>query len=218
MRKNLLYVLLICIPLCIGSAAAEMESAYQKNCKQQGLQSEDLIAWLEMPGGMMLEPVMRHPKDDTYYANHAADGSEYENGALFVQAKYNSDDFTDPVVLIYGSSTSEGESFGNLQEMYSGSFDSCQTIFLHRPERTYEYRVFAALPYSSLHILHYYDFNIDYRFNGFFDSVFSTRALGMHLEEEERPKAGNDQVIILSTKLRGDPLQRYLVMAKRLEQ
>lgn len=36
----------------------------------------------------------------------------------------------------------------------------------------------------------------------------------MHLDEDNRPVAGKDRVLILSTGLRGDPLQRYLVMAK----
>ena len=37
----------------------------------------------------------------------------------------------------------------------------------------------------------------------------------MHLDENNRPEAGRDQVLILSTALRGDSLQRYLVMARR---
>ena len=38
----------------------------------------------------------------------------------------------------------------------------------------------------------------------------------MHLDEDNRPVFGQDRVVILSTGLRGDSLQRYLVMAKEV--
>ena len=75
--------------------------------------------------------------------------------------------------------------------------------------------MFAAMPYSSIHILHYYDFSVKRRYDSFFDSVYSARLLGMHADQSNRPEAGEDRVVILSTALRGDPMQRYLVMARK---
>lgn len=218
MRCTRVIALLLCTLLSLGSVAATAENAYQALCQQQGLQDAAVIAWIDIPGASICEPVMRHPNDDLYYSMHAPDGKESATGTLFVQAKYNAADFSDPVTLIYGSSASEEAPWGRLQELYSGSFDSCRLLYLHTPEETQEYLVFSALPYSSIHILHYYNFRIGRQYDSFFDSVFSTRALGMHLDEDNRPVSGKDQVIIFSTALRGDSLQRYLVMAKRIIQ
>lgn len=213
---NVISFLILFILLCSVSGYAAGESAYQELCRQNKLSSADLIAWLEIPGASICEPVMRHPEDDAYYAKHAADGTTNTAGAVYVQQKYNADNFSDPVTLIYGSSALETDPFGKLQELFSGSFDQCRTVYVHLPEETREYTVFAALPYSSIHILHYYDFGVARRFGSFFDSIYSTRALGMHLDRENRPEYGQDQALILSTGLRGDALQRYLVMAKRV--
>lgn len=208
---------MIGIVLCLGGAGAFAETAYQELCRRHGYQSPDVIAWLEIPGTSICEPVMRHPLDDSYYAEHNAQGKKNGIGTLYVQAKYNAADFSDPVTLVYGSSSAETAPFYRLQEIYSGSFESCRTMYLHMPTATQEYVVFASIPHSSIHILHYYDFHSARRYTSFFDSVFATRALGMHLEADDRPEAGSDRVIILSTGLRGDPLQRYLVMAKPVE-
>lgn len=215
MRSRIRWLLVLVTLLCLGCGCGSAESRYQALCSQNGLSSTDVIAWLEVPGASICEPVMRHAQDDTYYAKHAADGQENAFGALYVQAGYNASDFSDPVTIIYGSSVSEKAPFGKLQELYSGSFQQCTTVWLHMPEESCEYEVFAAVPHSSIHILYYYDFSSERRYNGFFDNVFSTRALGMHLDEDKRPVFGEDSVVILSTGLRGDSLQRYLVMARK---
>ena len=206
----LLLAMLACLT-CSGAAAA---SDYYTLTVESGIQSQDVIAWLEIPGADFCQPVMRHPTDDAYYASHLADGTEKAYGSVYVQAGYNAADFSDPVTLIYGSSATENAPFWMLQETFSGSFDQYRRVLVHTPKGTQEYIVFAAIPHTSIHILHYYDFSSSKRFDTFFDSVYSTRALGMHLDEDIRPVPGVDQVIILSTALRGDSLQRYLVMAK----
>ena len=207
---------LLCLLLGAGCVGATEVQSYQTLCEQYGLLNSEVIAWLEIPGFSFCEPIMRHPDNDSYYATHDANGNENAYGALYVQAKYNAADFSDPVTLIYGSSASSEAGFGNLQEWFSGYFEQGRHLFIHTPEMTQEYLVFAALPYSSIHILHYYDFGMERRYDSFFESVFYTRALGMHLDQKNRPESGKDQVIIFSTGLRGDPLQRYLVMAKRI--
>lgn len=216
MRYKRFIAALLCLVLSIGCADALAEQTYQRLCSQEGLQSQDVIAWLEIPGASLCEPILRHAEDDAYYAKHDARGRENAYGALYVQARYNAADFSDPVTLIYGSSALEEAPFRMLQQMYSGSFEECRRICLHTPDGSREYIVFAAIPHSSIHILHYYDFRVARRYNNFFDGVFSTRALAMHLDEDNRPVFGQDRVVILSTGLRGDSLQRYLVMAKEI--
>lgn len=195
------------------AATASAQSDYDALCAGTEVNGEHVIAWLEIVSADFRQPVMRNAADDGFYASHDASGRESELGALYVQAAYNAGDFSDPVTIIYGSSRTPGAPLRDLQELYSGRFDECRQILLHLPEETLEYEVFAAIPYSSIHILYYYDFTSARRYNNFFDAVYSTRALGMHLAEGGQPEFG-DQVLILSTGLRGDPMQRYLVMAK----
>ena len=213
-----LRMLAVCLLLCAMCGAAAAETTYQSLCEQNKLDNPDVIAWIEIPGADVCAPVLRHPSDDTYYAKHDADGDESVLGTLYVQAGYNAADFSDPVTLIYGCSSVEAAPLGRLQELYSGSFDQCRCIYVHTPESTDEYLVFAAVPHSSIHILYYYDFRSARRYDAFFDNVYSTRALGMHLDEDNRPEPGEDRVLILSTGLRGDSMQRYLVMAKLVTQ
>ena len=207
-------LLAVCAALWLMCSQACAENSFYSLCIDHGITSEDACAWLESPDTGYAKPVMRHPEDDAYYASHDARGNENAVGTLYMQPTYNAADFSDPVTLVYGSSTHDAAPLGMLQEWFSGSFDKYRTIYLHLPQKTREYTVFAALPYSSIHVLHYYDFRVERRYTSFFDSVFSTRALGMHLDEDNHPTPETDHVLILSTSLRGDKTQRYLVMAK----
>lgn len=211
-------ILAACVALIwIMTCAALAQSEYARLGDENAVQAQDVAAWLEIPGAQFTMPVMQRAQDDAYYASHSADGAEFQFGTLYTQAAYNTRDFSDPVTIVYGSSGGEGAPFRNLQETFSGRFDECTAIYLHLPDGTVEYEVFAAIPYSSINILHYYDFSAERRFEGFFDDVYSTRRLGMHLDASRRPEFGQ-QVLILSTGLRGDPMQRYLVMAKPVVQ
>ena len=128
MRRRRTLAALLCLLLALLSpfGAAAEENTWQTLCTQYGLEGTDVIAWLEIPGYPLCQPVMQHPTDDAFYARHAPDGSENAYGAVYVQAKYNASDFSDPVTLLYGSSATEDAPFGRLQEQYSGSFDDCR--------------------------------------------------------------------------------------------
>lgn len=208
---RLCVILLICAVGWPGAVRAE--GRFEALCAESAAAPSDTVAWLEIPEAGFCQPVMQHAQDDSFYSAHDAAGAESRYGALYTQKAYSRRDFTDPVTIIYGSSLAEGAPLRDLQQTYSGRFEECRRMLLHLPQETLEYEVFAAVPYSSVHILHYYDFAVERRYEGFFDSVFSTRLLGMHLDEARRPGFG-DRVLILSTGLRGDGTQRYLVMAR----
>ena len=207
----------VCLMAWLIGSCAVAESQYDTLCRENTVTKAHAAAWIEIPGASFSQPVMRHDSDDSFYASHDAAGAESEYGTLYIQAGYNAGNFSDPVTVIYGSSKKEGAPLRNLQETFSGRFEECSEILLHTPGETLRYEVFAAVPYSSIHILHYFDFRVERRYNGFFDSVYSTRLLGMHLNEEKRPMFG-DRVLILSTGIRGDNMQRYLVMAKQIDE
>lgn len=207
-------LVLICalLMLCLSNGAGA-ESVYDAYCREHGVDPAQLSAVLEIPGANWLLPIMQHPTDNAFYSSHDEKGNESAVGTLYTQVAYSAKDFSDPVTVVYGGSGKETSPLRNMQEIFSGSFDACRTVYLHLPDGTREYTVFAAVPYSSIHILHYYNFRSEQRYISFFEDVFKTRKLGMHLDSVLKPQPG-EQVLILSTSHRGDSEQRYLVMAK----
>ena len=177
----------------------------------------DIYGWLEIDGTMITYPIVQSPDDDTFYLDHNSDGNYSANGAIFSESKYNSGDLSDPVTILYGHHMQSGAMFGTLQQYYSdaGLFARDVPIRIYTPDAILEYGVFAALPYSSDHILYYNDFSDPQVFKTFFESVFNTRELGANFNEAYAPQAG-DKVLILSTCLIGNNTRRFLVMATLL--
>ncbi len=174
----------------------------------------DIYAWIEIDGTKVDYPVLQSPDNDDRYLNTAYDGSRYIGGAIFTQATYNSNDFNDPVTVIYGHTMASGTLFGQLQKVYTSSdgFASHSEIKIYLPDEVRYYDVFAAVPFEKIHIMYNYDFSVEYWYNNFFDRVFDVRSLGANFNEELRPRPG-DRVIILSTCLNEDSSKRFLVMA-----
>ena len=173
----------------------------------------DVCAWLQIDGTDISYPVVQSPDDDRFYLDHDSDKNESVYGAIFTEHAYNTADFSDPLTVMYGHNMIDGSMFGNLQEFYSDKsfFDSHRDVTVYLPHEEKHYRIFAALPYSRLH-LYYYPVSHGVVFDQFFAELARTRTLGGILETDVWPKAG-DQVIVLSTCLEGNHDYRFLVMA-----
>lgn len=174
----------------------------------------EICAWMEIEGTEIDYPVLQSAENDKRYLNTAYDGSPYIGGAIFTEKKYNSNDFNDPVTLIYGHTMRSGNLFGRLQKTYSSkdSFQKHSRIIIYLPDEVRTYTVFAAVPYSKIHILNTYDFSNEYWYNRFFKEVGKIREIGANFNDEISPEYG-DRVIILSVCLNSDTTRRYLVMA-----
>lgn len=174
----------------------------------------DICAWIEIPGTKVDYPILQSPTDDTKYLHTAYDGSEYIGGAIFTEVTYNSNDFNDPVTLIYGHTMRAGTMFGQLQSVYSDSvsFAEHNEIILYLPDEVRRYQVFAAVPYDTKHILYTYDFSNNYWYKNFFKSIGEIRSLDAQFDETVSIEPG-DRVIILSTCITGNNSKRFLVMA-----
>lgn len=210
--------MLLAFALCFSAATAEEATTLESLCAEIALESADVQAWLEIPDTNISYPVMQHLQDDEYYLDHNCYGKADNYGAIYTQSEYNAFNFSDPVIVIYGHRMNNGSMFGTLQKYYSDSFDEHRTIYLYLPNgeiRTYT--VFAAMSYSDTHLLHSNNFYSRRVFNRFFDEVFATRKLALRIDQAMRPQP-EEQVIILSTCIKGDSSQRYLVMAKLNEE
>ncbi len=175
--------------------------------------NRDIYAWIEIADTDISYPVVNRAGDDSFYLTHNSLGKTDRKGALFTES-YNNLSFTDHVTVIYGHNTIDGSLFGTLQRDYSSPrfFKEHKKIMVYLPDGEYEYTVFAAVPYSNVHILYYYDFSRPRVFNVFFKNILSTRALEANIDRTVELDSSDD-ILILSTCLDGNSNKRFLVLA-----
>jgi len=197
----------------IETETARPQEEYSLDIASLKSVNPDIYAWIEIEGTKVDYPILQS-KDDSKYLSTGYDGKPYIGGAIFTESAYNSKSFDDPVTIIYGHTMKAGTLFGSLQSVYSDkkTFESCDEIKIFLDNEVRRYKVFAAVPYDTKHILYTYDFSNDYWYRNFFKSIKKIRSIGANFNEERFPEAG-EKVIILSTCLTGDNTQRYLVMA-----
>ena len=190
-------------------------------------QCEDIYAWLWIPGSdeypgrdttvpAVDYPVVQDPDDDSFYLTHGLDGQSDRNGTLYTEHAHNGTDFSDPITIIYGHNMKSGLMFGSLQEQFSNPawFASHQEMYIYTPERTLRYRVFAAVPYGTEHILYKYgNFRDRSSVSEFLETVYHVNRFGKNYNED-CTVTENDRILVLSTCLPRSADGRYLVLGK----
>lgn len=173
----------------------------------------DVYAWITVPGTPVNYPIVQSAVDDGFYLDHDSDKNYDVAGAIFTEHLYNDTSFEDKVTVLYGHDMANGSMFGELQSLYWDREFLLENdeIIIYLPDRELHFEIFAALPYSRMHLLYYYHTEKESAFNQLIEDVYGTRKLSAVLIEERRPEFG-DQVVVLSTCLSGDNRYRYLVM------
>ncbi len=202
----------------VSSVVADESAPYKSPVDFDSLykMSEDVCGWLTIPETDISYPIAQHKKNDAYYLKRALDGSRSINGTLFTEKTYNSTDFNDPVTAIYGHDMKSGAMFGLLQEHYTDieDFEKHKEIIVYCPDKELHYEVFAAVPYSKRHILHYYgSFNEKETIDEFVNELYNIRAFGANIDNNITVTQ-DDKLLILSTCLKGDISRRFLVVAR----
>lgn len=180
-------------------------------------ENKDIYAWLYIPGTGINEPLVQREGDSYYYLSHDSAGRKDGSGALFTEAAYNQRDFSDPATVIYGMNTRRGRLFDGLQAAYSSpdglaEFDE---VLIYLPEEELHYQVFAAAPFRSCHLLHYFNFGNEKRYRAFLQVVDSVKAIDANRRKDVAVAPG-DPLLILSTLRAGGSGMSYLVLAKRV--
>ncbi len=179
-------------------------------------QNPDIYAWLYIPGTGINYPVCQS-NNDAYYLSHNSDKKLDANGALFTESTYNNKGFTDPVTVVYGHNMRSGKMFGFLEETYRNGFAGHDRAIVYMPNNTYEYRLFAALPVTSSHLLYgnnYYNKEV-YRM--FLDGVLKARTLEAVIDSSYKPKE-NGKLLVLSTcRGGGKTNERYIVVGEMIK-
>ena len=179
----------------------------------------DIYAWLEVPDTDINYPVVQSATDDAFYIDHSIDGEPDRNGSIYTEHTYNNTTFSDPVTLIYGHNMRSGAMFGYLQEFFSDPewFEAHETFIVYQPDRELHYRVFAAVPYGTKHILYKYRcFREPSAMTEFLDVIYNTRKFGTNYRQD-CTVTEDDHIVILCTCLPRSADGRYLVLA-RLEE
>ena len=169
--------------------------------------NEDIYAWIDIPGTPVSYAVVQN-QSDLYYNNHAVDKSYYSGGSIFSQ-KYNTKDFRDPVTVLYGHNRESKTMFAPVNDFANREFfEAHPDIYIYTPDKVYQYKIFAAFPHSSEHLLLNYDFTKEATFTKFFGNL--NEPIDSHYRRDLFPEAG-DRVLTLSTCYKSNRMQRYLV-------
>lgn len=177
--------------------------------------NKDIYAWIRIPGTPIDYPILNRKGDNGYYLKRNYYRYADTRGSIFTE-DYNNRNFNDPVTLIYGHNMSSGSMFGSIQKTYTKKsfMQSHKELQIILPDKTYTYEIFAAVPYSNIHLMYYYDFTNTYLFTEVMNDILSVRAMNAVVDKTVKVTP-DDHIVILSTCLSGNGNQRYLLLAVR---
>ena len=172
--------------------------------------NEHIYAWMEIQDTDIRYPVVQHPTDDTYYLNHTVEGKNRLPGSIYTE-KWNSQDFSDFLTVVYGHNMKNGTMFGSLRKFRTKSYmQEHRTISFYTPEGEYHYKIFAAVTYSNAYLPSAFDYSTEAGRQGFIDSIVNVRDLSSYVDQDISVTP-EDRLVVLSTCV-GNDAYRLLVV------
>ena len=173
--------------------------------------SKNVYSWIEIPGTEVAFPIVQHPTNNSYYLRRAINGAYDVTGCTYTQ-NYNSKDFTDPNTVIYGHYMDDGSKFGPLLSyMDKDYFESHRKIVIYTETEQLVYKVFAALPFDTRHVIRSYRV-YENPLAEFLEDVYASRDARAVFADDVTVDPETDKIITLSTCLKTGS-KRYLVLA-----
>lgn len=172
--------------------------------------SENIYAWVEIPDTKLAYPVVQHPKNNSYYVRRSVNGKYDVSGCIFSE-NYNSRDFTDKNTVLYGHYMFDDSKFGTLLN-YSDKdyFEHHRSVYVYTPDEVLEYKIFAAVPFSTRHVLRSY--KGDDAHERFIRDVLAVKDPRAVIDESVEIDPDTDKILTLSTCMKTSS-KRFLVVA-----
>ena len=195
-----------------AAAVEEAEDPVRNRIDFEELQrrNPDVYAWINVPGTNIDYPILRsEEQEDEYYLNRTMDGMYGLPGSIYSE-KYNAEDFSDNVTIVYGHTLPEdGTMFTELKKYRDRAFfDANPYIYIYLPDVTLKYQIFAAVVFDNRYILGSYDFSKLEDVNAYVSELKNCFEGNIN---EELPI--ETKILTLSTCVTGVPSQRWLVSA-----
>lgn len=175
--------------------------------------NRDIFAWVNIPGTTIDYPIAQHPKDDTYYLKHGANGMASKSGCPYIELS-DSKTFMEFNTVIYGHNMNDGSMFGALHKYEDKTFsDQHRQINIYTAEHAFSYKVFAAVMYSDKWIPGTYNDKIESDRTAFLTSLKTESVKGRSFIYDDIEVTEDNIIVTFSTcdkKLRDN---RFMVVA-----
>lgn len=178
--------------------------------------NSDIYGWIQIPDTNIDYPILQNETNDAFYLDHAFDKKEDVFGAIFTE-RINAKDFTDFNTVIYGHNIKDGSFFQNLHKFEDEEFfNTHDTFTIYTETEKKIYKIFAAVEYSSKHILYNYDNQSIEERKAFLQSLRESRSMNNHYRDDVKVDE-NSKIVTLSTCIRWEPKKRYIVTGVEVE-
>lgn len=172
--------------------------------------SENIYAWVEIPETKLAYPVVQHPKNNSYYVRRSVNGKYDVSGCVFSE-NYNSREFTDKNTVLYGHYMFDDSKFGTLLNYTDKEyFEHHQSVYVYTPDEVLEYKIFAAVPFSTRHVLRSY--RGDDAHERFLADVLAVKDPRAVIDRDIEVDPEADKILTLSTCMK-TASKRFLVLA-----
>lgn len=179
-------------------------STYREKCKE-------VYAYIDVPGTDIGYPIaFCEDSDEPFYFTHDITGAPSDKGMIITDS-LNSNDFSDPMTLVFGQNPEDGTMFAQLHRFAdAGFFEDHDRFSVCFDDAQLVYKIYACYTDSDDHIFVTYDFDDPAGFATYFDHIGELRDLSMNVREEAKPVFG-DHVVALITHC-DDESKRWFVV------
>ena len=172
----------------------DQEIDFEKLCAE----NPDIYAWITIPGTEIDYPIAHCDKDNAIYLNQDMYGNKSAAGMIFTDT-YNTNDFSDPMTLVYGHNMKNGSMFAGLHAFKDSQFfEENDLIKIYMGDAELDYRIFACYISKNEQILALNDFHDSLVFNRYLEGLSEIRDFSANFRQDV-PVTFSDHVITLVT-------------------
>lgn len=176
--------------------------------------TEDIYAWIQIPGTLVDYPILQHPTDDSYYLDHTPEGAAGLPGSIYTESVHPKD-FSAPLTVIYGHNMRNDTMFGSLHDYEKADkLEESPYVYIFLPDKTLVYQVFAAVRFSDAYLPARGDYAKEEDFVSFVDEL---RGSAGNVREDVEVPFGS-KIIVMSTCIGNAPKNRFFVAAVQVDE